>query len=329
MRLVTTDGPIDRRHSPEDRTDAGDPGGRSCPAPEQVGTEARARQLLENNVEYVYDRRFDRPDAGATFLALPPAGAAGTDTATSPPAGLSPYRASLYGGATLLRPEEETYLFLRMNYLKHLAGQLRAALDPASATEADLDEIERLQGEIAAVKDRIIRANLRLVVSIVRRRLGLGRDFAEMVSDGNMGLIRAVDRFDAARGFKFSTYASHAIVRSLARAAVAEGRWRRRFVTGHPALSDATSEPRDDPRGPEADPGKTRESVRAMVGRLSDRERVVIAGRFALGGQGRKTLRQLGEEMGVTRERARQIQSVALERLRRLAREQGIGPRVA
>ncbi len=130
-------------------------------------------------------------------------------------------------------------------------------------------------------------------------------------------------------GVRFSTYASRSIARSLTRAASTEARWRRRFVTGYPALSEVASEPRDDAQGPEADPGKTQVSVREMIGRLSGRERAVIAARFGLGAEGWKTFRQLGQEMGVTRERARQIQSVALERLRRLAREQGIGPRAA
>jgi RNA polymerase primary sigma factor len=294
-----------------------------------VGDEARGRRSLGGKVAYVYDPRFDRPDAGARFLAPTPADAPGEGAGTSPPAGLSPDAASLHGIATPLRPEDEVHLFLKMNYLKHLAGTLREALDPATATGADLGEIERVEAEARGVRDRIVRANLGLVVSLARGREGPGRGFDERLSDGNLSLIRAVDKFDVSRGFKFSTYASCAILRSLARAAGDEGRRRHRFVTGHEMSSGVAPGPRDDSQGLDGDRCETRESVRQLLGRLGDREREVIAARFGLGRDRAKTLRQIGEEMEVTRERVRQIESRALEKLRGFAREQGLDPTAA
>src|SRR5262249_61659972 len=88
---------------------------------------------------------------------------------------------------------------------------------PKRCTAAELDAIDRLQAEALVAKNQIIRANLRLVVSISKKRVGPSNNFFELVSDGNMSLIRAVEKFDANRGFKFSTYASWAIMKNFAR----------------------------------------------------------------------------------------------------------------
>ena len=104
-----------------------------------------------------------------------------------------------------------------MNFLKYQAAKLRDSLDPAKPKTLILNEIERLQEESLDVKNQIIRANLRLVVSIAKKRVGPSNNFFELVSDGNMSLIRAVEKFDYSRGFKFSTYASWAIMKNFAR----------------------------------------------------------------------------------------------------------------
>jgi hypothetical protein len=98
--------------------------------------------------------------------------------------------ASLYTEAPLLTREQEALLFREMNYLKYRAAMLRESLDPAGASASELDEIERLQEEAMSVKNQTIRANFRLVVSIAKRRMGPGNDLFELVSDGNMSLIR-------------------------------------------------------------------------------------------------------------------------------------------
>src|SRR5581483_3907336 len=132
------------------------------------------------------------------------------------PEGLPPYLAGLYDDPLLTR-EQEAHLFRKMNYLKYRASKVREQIDPARARTADLDEVERLQEEALAVKNQIIRANLRLVVSIAKRHVGPSNNFFELVSDGNMSLIRAVEKFDFSRGNKFSTYASWAIMKNFAR----------------------------------------------------------------------------------------------------------------
>src|SRR5262249_33154192 len=132
----------------------------------------------------------------------------------------------------------------KMNYLKYRADRLREALDPARPRAADLDEVERLQEEALAVKNQIIRANLRLVVSIAKRYVGPGHDLFELVSDGNMSLLRAVEKFDYARGNKFSTYASWAITKNFARSIPEEKHRRERYLTGHEELFEAAPDTR-------------------------------------------------------------------------------------
>ena len=174
----------------------------------RVINEMRARRILETKLEFMPHPSFDDPAAAAAILAPMPAPADGkAPRRPKAPKGLPPYLASLYE-VPLLDREQEAHLFRKMNFLKYQANQLREQLDPARAKTADLDEIERLQEEALAVKNQIIRANLRLVVSIAKRHVGPTNNFFELVSDGNMSLIRAVEKFDYARGNKFSTYAS-------------------------------------------------------------------------------------------------------------------------
>ena len=80
-----------------------------------------------------------------------------------------------------------------------------------------MDRIDRLAEESLRTKNQIVQANLRLVVSIAKRHVTASEDFFGLVSDGNMSLIRAVEKFDYSRGNKFSTYASWAIMKNFAR----------------------------------------------------------------------------------------------------------------
>ena len=111
------------------------------------------------------------------------------------PSGLPAYLASLYE-VPLLTREQEVWLFRKFNYLKHKAAKLRGQLDVERPSTRLMDQIERLYDEVVEIKNRIVRANLRLVVSIAKRRVSPGDSFFDLVSDGNMSLIRAVETFD-------------------------------------------------------------------------------------------------------------------------------------
>jgi RNA polymerase primary sigma factor len=298
---------------------------------ERAVNEGRARRILEQKLEYVSNPTFSDPDVEAEILApMPePSSKALAASRAKPPTGLPPYLASLYGDGALLSREQEAHLFRTMNYLKYRAAELRDRLVPERAKASDLDAIERFQEEALAVKNQIIRANLRLVVSIAKKRVGTSNNFFELVSDGNISLIRAVEKFDYARGFKFSTYASWAIMKNFARSIPEEKTRRDRFVTGHEEMFESAADHRSGEREIENDHKRNQDAVQGMLGRLNDRERQILVSRYGLGGAREMTLEQLGKEMGITKERVRQIESKAQEKLRKFALEQRIEPPAA
>ncbi len=299
--------------------------GRSSISIERVINEGRAVRILEQKLEAMYDASFESPGAAETILApMPVSSGRSSASRIKPPAGLPPYLASLYGDGTLLNREQEAHLFRKMNYLKFRALKIRERLDPAHARSSDLAEIERLQEEALDVKNQIIRANLRLVVSIAKKRVGPSNNFFELVSDGNMSLIRAVEKFDFSRGFKFSTYASWAIMKNFARTIPEEKSRRDKYVTGHEEMFEAAADHRTGEYEYESDHRRNQEAVQGMLGRLNDRERQILVSRYGIGGASEQTLEQLGKVLGITKERVRQIESRAQEKLRKFALEQKI-----
>ena len=294
--------------------------GRSRPRIARIVNEMRAKRLFEAKLDPMVHPSFDEPGARAEITGptpVPPA----KSRRTAPPEGLPPYLASLYE-APLLTREQEQHLFRKMNYLKYRAQKLRETIDPAKAKTGELDKLEALQDGALAVKNQLIRANLRLVVSIAKKRIGPSTDFFELVSDGNMSLIRAVEKFDYARGNKFSTYASWAVMKNYARTIPEENHRRDRFVTGHAEMFDSAADNRTDEHESLSAQSRMEEAVKGMLGKLDDRERRIIVSRFGLGGVGEQTLEQLGKELGITKERVRQIESRAQAKLRTLAGEQ-------
>jgi RNA polymerase primary sigma factor len=216
-----------------------------------------------------------------------------------------------------LSPDQEAHLFRKMNYLKCCAVAIRRRINPARARTTTLDELERLQEEAMRIKDQIVRSNLRLVVSIARRFAAPSQELSEAVSDGVVALLRAVDRFDFARGYKFSTFATCVVRNEFVRAA-RYSRRHDRFVAGSDLLAD-TADTRCDEGEEERAMQDRHQAVAVMLGQLNDRERRIVIGRYGLGGAGKQTLVQLGKELGITKERVRQIELRATTKLRRFA----------
>ena len=288
----------------------------------RVINEMRALRVLEVKLEYMGHISFDDPAAAVEILGpMPEPIDSKGPRKTKAPKGLPPYLASLYE-VPLLAREQELHLFRKMNFLKFSAEKLRTSIEPSKAKTVDLDEVDRLQNEALVVKNQIISANLRLVVSIAKRHVGPTNDFFHLVSDGNMSLIRAVEKFDYSRGNKFSTYASWAIMKNFARTIPEEHHRRDRFVTGHEDMFEAAADNRTDEHEYENAQKKMVDAVKGMLGRLDDRERRIIVSRYGINGVGEQTLEQLGKELGITKERVRQIESRAQDKLRRIAGEQ-------
>jgi RNA polymerase primary sigma factor/RNA polymerase sigma factor len=289
----------------------------------RVVNEMRARRILELPLDYMYNEEFDRSTADRHILSSMPVSDEPRKKARIP-SGLPHYLASLYE-VPLLTREQEQYLFRKFNYLKHKAVKLREQLDPARAKCSVMDRIEQLYDEAVKTKNQIVQANLRLVVSIAKRHVNTTDDFFGLVSDGNMSLIRAVEKFDYARGNKFSTYASWAIMKNFARTIPEEYKLRDRFRTSHDEMFSAQQDERSDQYELETAQYLRQTQIGKILSRLDEREQKIIISRFGLDhSQEPQTLKEVGHEMGVTKERVRQIEARALNKLRIAAQEERI-----
>ena len=177
----------------------------------------------------------------------------------------------------LLTREEEGYYFRKMNYLKFKAEELRKTLNPQRPKAAVMREVERLLEESLAVKNFLIRSNLRLVVSIAKKHMRPNANFFEMVSDGNMSLLRAIEKFDFSRGNKFSTYASWAIMKNFARSIPAEHTLHDRFKTGADQVFQLSSDNRGDQFQAERENQTQHDILMRILDRLDPRTRDLAA----------------------------------------------------
>ncbi len=238
-----------------------------------------------------------------------------------------------------------------------------------------------LRGDEAA-RHRMIESNLRLVVKISRRYMNRGLTLLDLIEEGNLGLIHAVEKFDPERGFRFSTYATWWIRQTIERAIMNQTRTIRlpihiikeinlylrqarqlaQTLDHEPtaeeiaqAMDKPVSEVKrmlglnervasvDTPIGKDEDrflldaipddnnpdpfqvlqDEDLNRKIEVWLGQLNDKQRIVVERRFGLGGKERATLEEVGNEIGVTRERVRQIQIDALRRLRKILEAEG------
>jgi len=187
----------------------------------------------------------------------------------------------------------------------------------------DLDKVEHYLDEANKIKDLLINCNMRLVVSIAKRHAAQTDNFFELLSDGNMSLIRAVEKFDYSRGNKFSTYASWAIMKNFARSIPEEKRRRERYVTGHEEMFEIAPDTRSDEQDLMASAEQTKHRVNRLLESLDPRERQIIRMRAGLdNGQKPMTLEEIGKEMGITKERVRQLNVRIMKKLRDIAADQ-------
>ena len=284
----------------------------------------RAEHVMQLPLDYIPNALFSRASAEKVvdqpFPGIPDA------KRVRRPSGLPAYLASLYE-VPLLTREQEVWLFRKFNYLKHKATTLRAQLDVERPSARLMDQIERLYDEIIELKNRIVRANLRLVVSIAKRRVSPGDSFFDLVSDGNMSLIRAVEKFDYSRGNKFSTYASWAIMKNFARSIPDEHKHRDRFRAADMELLQSAADRRSDELQERMAANDRLAQIGKFLDRLDSREQTIIIRRYGLDHQREpQTLKEVGSALGVTKERVRQIEAKAMEKLRDAAAVEAVLP---
>lgn len=216
----------------------------------------------------------------------------------------------------LLSADEEKRLFRRMNFVKYRAAQLWAVHAPGWRDEAVLLQFRCLMDEADVIRNYIVNANTRLVVSIARKFQGGAFELDELISTGNLVLIKAVERFNYSLGFRFSTYATHSIRRELYRQTRKASLLRKaETATENDILLESVAAAPDSDRYAEQQ-HQLRDLSRLMQKILSDRELQILASRYGLNDEGQgRTLREVGQLLGISKERVRQLQMRAIQRL--------------
>ncbi|PZE84076.1 RNA polymerase sigma factor [Curtobacterium sp. MCBD17_032] len=284
------------------------------------------------------------------------------------------------GKVALLNAEQEVELAMRIEAGLFAEDKLQHSTGLSKPAERELRWVAR-DGQRA--KSHLLGANLRLVVSLAKRYTGRGMQFLDLIQEGNLGLIRAVEKFDYTKGFKFSTYATWWIRQAITRAMADQARTIRIPVhmvevinklarVQRQMLQDLGREPTPEELARELDmtPEKVVEvqkygrepislhtplgedgdsefgdliedteavvpadavgftmlqkQLESLLDSLSEREAGVIRMRFGLGDGQPKTLDQIGDTFGVTRERIRQIESKTMAKLRHPSRSQSL-----
>ena len=286
------------------------------------------------------------------------------------------------GKVALLNAEQEVELALRIEAGLFSEEKL-SGMTASQRTTKLARELHEIAKDGQRAKNHLLGANLRLVVSLAKRYTGRGMQFLDLIQEGNLGLIRAVEKFDYTKGFKFSTYATWWIRQAITRAMADQARTIRIPVhmvevinklarVQRQMLQDLGREPTPEelareldmtpekvvevqkygrepislhtPLGEDGDSefGDLIEDTEAVVpadavgftmlqrqlemllDSLSEREAGVIRMRFGLGDGMPKTLDQIGDTFGVTRERIRQIESKTMAKLRHPSRSQAL-----
>jgi RNA polymerase primary sigma factor len=286
------------------------------------------------------------------------------------------------GKVALLNAAEEVELAMRIEAGLFAEDKLSQMTD-AEKKSALGRELQWVAKDGARAKSHLLGANLRLVVSLAKRYTGRGMQFLDLIQEGNLGLIRAVEKFDYTKGFKFSTYATWWIRQAITRAMADQARTIRIPVhmvevinklarVQRQMLQDLGREPTPEELSRELDmtPEKVVEvqkygrepislhtplgedgdsefgdliedteavvpadavgftmlqkQLESLLDSLSEREAGVIRMRFGLGDGMPKTLDQIGDTFGVTRERIRQIESKTMAKLRHPSRSQSL-----
>ena len=231
---------------------------------------------------------------------------------------------------TTIGAEDEQILFLQMNFARHkMCQQRRRLFRRGKWLRKDVFALLEWYQKQLEYRSKIVTSNMGLVLSMVQRVEYPGVEFTDLISEGSMALLRATEKFDCSRGFKFSTYACRAIFKGFLRAAKQNYRYRRLF----PIQLENTLEirrpqeqylERDEAHEDMVDEIHT--IIRDNLAELSDIEMKVMRMRFSLNDTqpSPMTLKQVGQQLGLTKERIRQIQNKALEKLRTVARERQI-----
>ena len=277
-------------------------------------------QILAEPMDYIDSEEFTRPDAETRIYEDAPV-IERPDVSWYRPLmdDPEPSRAK-NSGTILLTAAQERVLFLQYNYARHRVRELQKDIGPNEPTEDQACDLLWWYRKAKRYREQIAETNLALVLAMAKRTRMSEVDFADLVSEGNMALLRSVDKFDCGRGFKFSTYACRAILKAFSRQGMKLSKYRQRFPTDFDPAMEKSNHLELVRRDRELDAAaEVKHIVENNEAELTAVERTVIYHRFGLAGDENTTpltLEQVGQIIGVTKERVRQIQNKALEKIR-------------
>ncbi len=273
---------------------------------------ARIRQISQREIGFIHNPEFERMQLHEVLDDIDVSETSRTDHSRSDDDGL-------------LNPAAEMELFRRYNYLKYKANVLRSRLTEDECASDLLHQIGELLRAIDRIRDELVNANVRLVASIARRCCRNHNDFDDFHAEASVVLLKAIEKFDYARGFRFSTYATHSIQRHLFRVLQRRQKQARRERACQEQVM-ASIPDRDSPVIPDEEAlQRLRQLWEHSDEYLSQRDRFVLTHRFGLDkAQQSKTLREIAADIGISKERVRQIQMRALEKLRVSAEKEGL-----
>lgn len=226
--------------------------------------------------------------------------------------------------AALLSQPQERYLFLKMNFLRFRAEQSRRKLRPSHPDIRLMNEIEAYLNEALAIRNTIAEANVRLLVATARKLCQSLDQLSELIGEGLVPLLRAIDLFDVGRGHRFSTYATWAVRNQMIRLL------RKQRTLPELALTDeqAAWQHVPDHRRPMRDEstfGRGQQCVSTLVRTLTEREQQIVRARFGLDGEpAGQSLADISLQLGLSKERIRQVAIKALQKMRQQAELQGV-----
>ena len=279
---------------------------------------ALVEQALAEPVKFVPNPEFDESGAaedilGPSGLFIIPPGP--VKSPTKPPPQLPGYLRELYR-IPLLTREQERDLFRKYNYVKSRMAKFQDEIRAKGYRTRLLEDFEAHRVAAEALRKILVRSNLRLVVSIAKRHVGRVVGLFELISEGNLCLIRAVKCFDYGRGTRFSTYATWALTKHFARVVPVTNYRLSTFVTGQDELIESLGDHRMDVAEYSEKLAHLKSVIAGAVENLVPRERAIIEARFGTAGDKPHTLQELAAHFGLTRERIRQIEARALLKLR-------------
>ncbi len=229
-------------------------------------------------------------------------------------------RAGNSQSSVLLTGAQERVLFLKYNYSRKRVRLVQDALVDNKPTTDQAREMIKFFDLAEGFREQIAETNLALVLAMAKRVRNIDVDLSDLIGEGNMALMRSVDKFDCMRGFKFSTYACRAILKAFSRYSMKVQKDRSKIVAEFDPTMERSNHLETVRAQSEKDSAReVRHLVETNCADLSDLEKLVITARFGLNkapGTPQATLEQVGREIGLTKERVRQIQNRGLEKLR-------------